>query len=35
MTFTQTKQKFNELYKNKDTLEKSLVKSAGHDLTNI
>lgn len=34
-TFTETKQKFNKLYKDKNILEKSLVKSAGHDLTDI
>lgn len=35
ITFTQAKQKFNKLYKNKNILEKSLVKNAGHDLTDI
>jgi len=34
-TFTQAKQKYNLLYKNKEILEKSVVKSAGKELTNI
>ena len=34
-TFTKTKHKFNAIYKNKKILEKSLIKSAGHYLTNI
>lgn len=35
ITFTEAKQKYNKIYKNKDFLEKSIVKSAGNDLTNI
>lgn len=35
MTFTEAKQKYNELYKTKNFLEKSLVKSSGNDLANI
>jgi len=35
MTFTQAKKSFNELYENKKTLDKSIVKSAGNDLTDI
>jgi len=35
MTFTQAKKRFNKLYGNKNTLEKSIVKSAGNDLTDI
>jgi type I restriction enzyme M protein len=35
MTFTEAKKKYNELYKNKDFLEKSIVKSSGNDLENI
>jgi len=35
MTFTQAKKRFNELYRNKNVLEKSIVKSAGNDLTDI
>lgn len=35
MDFTKAKQKYNELYRDKDTLDKSFVKSAGKDLSNI
>ncbi len=35
MTFTTAKQKFNKLYKTKDILSKSFVKSAGKDISNI
>lgn len=35
MTFTEAKKRFNELYRDKKTLEKSIVKSAGNNLTDI
>lgn len=35
MTFTQAKKRFNDLYENKKILDKSIVKSAGNNLTDI
>jgi len=35
ITFSKAKNKYNEIYKTKDFLEKSFVKSSGKDLTNI
>ena len=35
ISFREAKQKYNDVYKNKDFLEKSLVKSSGNDLTKI